>query len=139
MGALLSADVEYSLFLQGEHSLEQQGALAYAGLSAEQDDAAGHESAAEHAVELVVVHVYAGVVVTADVREAQRAVLAQVVAGTGGGRGGCLAGRVGGHAHLLHRVPLSAGGALADPLGALLAAVAADVDGLVFGHSGVGV
>ena len=134
MGALLTADIEDFLLGEGEDGLEQEGALADARLSAEEHDAAGNETAAEDTVQLVVVHVYAGVVVAAYFREPHHAVLAQLVAGLGSGRRGGLTGGVGGHAHFLHRVPLATGGALANPLGTLLSAITADVNCFIFGH-----
>ena len=63
VGALLAADVEHALVGQCQHGLQRQRGLAYAGFAAQQNDAAGHQPAAQDTVQLLVVHVDARVVV----------------------------------------------------------------------------
>ena len=52
--ALLAAYVEYAEAGHAQHGLQQEGGLAYAGLTAQQDEGALDESAAQHSVELTV-------------------------------------------------------------------------------------
>jgi len=72
MGALLAADVEDAQG-QAKHGLQGERGLADAGFAAQQDDAAGHQSAAKDAVQLLVLHVDARIVGGADVAETQDA------------------------------------------------------------------
>ena len=62
MGAFLTADVEHALVRQGEHGLEGERRFADARFTAKEHDAARHESATQHAVQFVVVHIDARVV-----------------------------------------------------------------------------
>ena len=69
VGALLAADVENLLLRQAEHGLQRQRTLADAWFTAQQHDAARHEPATQHTVQLFVVHVDARVVVVRYVAE----------------------------------------------------------------------
>ena len=69
MRALLAAHVEHVL-RQPQKGLEGEGALANARFAAHEYDAARDEAAAQHAVELAVDHVDAGLIVSRDVTQA---------------------------------------------------------------------
>ena len=69
MRALLAAHVEHVL-RQTQKGLEGEGALANARFAAHEHDAARDETAAQHAVELAVDHVDAGLIVSRDVTQA---------------------------------------------------------------------
>ena len=70
MGALLAADVEDAL-AEVEDGLEDKRALADAGLTTEEDDAPGDETATEDTVQLTVEHVDAGLVVGTDLAQVE--------------------------------------------------------------------
>ena len=135
MGTLLTADVEDLLLGHVEHRLQREGGFADAGFTTEEYDAARDETATEHPVEFLVVHVDAGIVVVGDVAELEYLVLAQRMTCRGGSVGSGLLTGVGGNAHFLEGVPLPAGGAFSYPLRRLLAAVGAYVCDFVFCHS----
>ncbi len=126
---LLGADVEHALAVGGSagRDLEQQRRLADAGLAAEQDGGAGHDAAAEHAVEL---------------GDAGRPVRRRLGADLGDRPGGAPLGDAGrgdrddGPAALDDAAPDLAFGAAAVPLGARPPALAARVRGCArLGHA----
>jgi hypothetical protein len=66
VGTLLTADIQYFLFGQTEHSLQGEGGFADTRLTAQENDAAWHQTTSEHTVQLVVVHVDTGIVVVGN-------------------------------------------------------------------------
>ena len=66
MGTLLTADIQYFVLGQTEHGLQGEGRFADTRLTAQENDAAWHQTASEHTVQLVVVHVDTGIVVVGD-------------------------------------------------------------------------
>ena len=133
--ALLTRDVEHTAGADAQHVLQHQRGLADARLSSKQHDAARHEAATQHAIEFVTWQVDAGLVFGTDFRDLHR-LLALAVVVTGHVVAHCRRLR---HLGLLDiGVPLAAGGALAEPLGRLVAAVLAEEGGfvLLLGHSG---
>ena len=126
---LLAADVEQALVGDGQRGLQQQRALAYARLAAQQHDGARHQAATQHPVELGTASGEAGLLAVDDlVQQLGRR------RGSGGTRLGA-SRRCGSTHHLLvEGVPLSTLGTAAQPAGRLVAAVAAEEVGLGFGH-----
>ena len=126
---LLTADIEQSLVGDGQRGLQQQRALAYTRLAAQQHDRAWHQTAAQHPVELGTTCRDAGMLAIDNLLEqlGRRR-------GSGGTRLGA-SRRCGSTHHLLvEGVPLSTLGTAAQPAGGLVAAVAAEEVGLGFGH-----
>ena len=78
VSTFLTADVEHALVGQLEHGLQTQSRLADTWFTAQQHDAARHQSTAQHTVQLGVVHVDAGVVVGGNLFQFQHLVLAQL-------------------------------------------------------------
>ena len=133
MRALLAAHVEHVL-RQTQKGLEGEGALANARFAAHEHDAARDEAAAQHAVELAVDHVDAGLVVSRDVTQAHPVAARGVGPEFAGRAPGRLLSCVGSHTDLLEGVPLSAAGTFSQPFRALLSTMGADVGYLVFCH-----
>ena len=133
-GALLTGDVEHLHALQPQDGLQHQRALADAGLAAQQTQAAGHQSAAEHAVELFVAQVDAHFAVHRDVAYGRRCVAGIAPPGRSARQRDFLRSNLG-FAELLHRVPLTAGGTASQPLRTLLPAFRADIHRLSFCHT----
>ena len=125
---LLTGRVEARRARVGEppQHLEQQRRLADAGLAAEQRDRAGHEAAAEHAVELGDAGGDRVPLVEVDVGDADRH--------AGRRAGGGVARRQHRIELLDERVPRGAAGAAPDPLGRVGAALDATVDRAGAGH-----
>ncbi len=126
---LLAGDVERGAPAAGEMAQRHPGErrLADAGGAAEQDERAGDEAAAEHAVELPDAGGQARQALGAHVGQPHRP------PGGGAGRPHGLPGRCG--TRLLHqRVPRPAARALAVPAGLGVAAVGADVLGVRLRH-----
>ena len=107
--------------------LQQQRRFADAGIAADEDHRAGHQAAAEDAVELADARLHAaffGGIDLADGGGFFFAAEAQLAAG---------AGRFF-KMFFGISIPLIAVGTFAEPLGRLVAAILAGVDGLSFGH-----
>ena len=66
VGTLLTADIQDFLLCQTEHGLQGEGGFSDTGLTAQENDAAWHQTTSEHTVQLVVVHVDTGIVVVGD-------------------------------------------------------------------------
>ena len=62
VGALFAAHIKDVAVLHAQDGLQREGAFANAGLAAQKHDATRHQSAAQHAVELVILHVDAWLV-----------------------------------------------------------------------------
>ena len=130
VGALLSAYIQDVALRHAKDGLQGQRGFSYAGLAAQEDDAAWHDAAAQHAVELLVVGVDAWLGLMRDVVELHRMVAARVAHAArlalpyrqGRLLGGCRA-IVGRNLYLLKRGPLAARGAFAQPLGRLVSAM----------------
>ncbi len=131
--ALFAADVEH-LHLLGQRvgGLQQQRALADARVAADQRHAAGHDAAAEHAVQLFLSGGRARDIGGIDVGQRRhrralgqrlKAVLLAAAARLTGG--------------FFERVPGAAMWALAEPLRIAAAALVADEDRLFFGHAAI--
>jgi len=67
--ALFAAHVEYLHLAQAEGNLQHERAFANARLTANQHDGAGHEAAAEHAVQLAVGGYNAGLIFGQNITE----------------------------------------------------------------------
>ena len=137
MGALLAADIQDAPLRHVEDGLQGERALANAGLATQQHDAARHQSATQHTVQLVVVHVDARLVVNGYVAQlhglglaatSARRVVITLGAGYGRRCGRC-------YAYLLECVPLSAARTFAYPFCRFLSAVAANICCSVFCHN----
>ena len=76
VGAFLTAHVEYLPFSHAEHGLQGQRTLADAWFAAQQDDAAGHQSATQHPVQFSVVHIDARFVLARNIAQSHGTVLA---------------------------------------------------------------
>ena len=63
MSTFLAADVEDALVGKVEHCLQRERRLADAWFTTQQNDGTWYETTAQHAVQLGIVHVYAGIVV----------------------------------------------------------------------------
>ena len=124
-----AADVErLRLPRQAVQRLQQQGALADAGVAADQHHAAGHQAAAEHAVKFIDAGRQAFHLGGFDRRERGHRLRP-------GQRLEAVAGAAGGLGHRLHQgVPGLALRALAQPARGVAAALAADVNVLLLGH-----
>ena len=74
LGGLLGTDEEAARAAVGQATerLQEQGALAHAGLAPDEGDRAGHEAAAEHAIELADAGGPAGRAGRVDVRDRER-------------------------------------------------------------------
>ena len=134
-GALLAADVENPAVGECQHRLQRQRALADARLATEQHKAPLDQSASQHTVELLVVHVDAALFVGGYVLQPSCLRGPSCLPHCTGSGTCCHLPRLVGDAYLLEGVPLSAGWTLANPLGRLLSAVVANVSYLVFCHS----
>ena len=137
--ALLAAHVEHASASEVQHRLQQQCRLAYARFAANECERARHHAAPHHAVEFAVERGDARLLLSAHLSQQHGSRLplpaARQCAAHHGGLGGLL--RVGRQVHLLHRVPVSACGAFARPLGGVLPAVGANVHGFRLGHTDI--
>ena len=135
MGALLAADIEDTKTAQVQHRLQQQRRLANARLTAQEDDAARHKTAAEDAIQFAVTHRDTVLVVVSYLTQPDRTAGAQRTACNRSHLLSSTTGRgCGSHLDLLERIPLSAGGAFAYPFRRFLPAVRADVCYLILSH-----
>ena len=73
-GTLLTRHIEDAPFGHAQDGLQHQRRLSDAGLTTQQHQGAGHQSAAQHPVELIVVHVDARLFTADDVRQDHRLV-----------------------------------------------------------------
>ena len=118
--ALLARHIEHPLRTSDESAqLQEQRGLANAGRPANEDDRAAHGPAAKHTVKLADAGGEAYLLLRVQLRE-QLGLAAAVLRGRGGGLAG-----LGLRRGLDKRVPGAAGGALARPLGRLVAALSA--------------
>ena len=118
--ALLAADIKQTAVADGQCSLQQQGALAYARFAAQQQEATRHYAAAEYAVELGAMGWDALGLAVGDLLNAFRDGLPKVsrLGGFGGG----------GLHHLFDKgVPLAALGAAPYPRRRLVATLLAEI------------
>ena len=134
MGTLLTTDIKDTFVGQVEHGLQRQCGLANTWFATQQNDAARYQSAAQHTIQLCIVHVDAYFVLTADVSQPHGTVGAQRHTCLRCCRCSRLSGCVASNLNLLEGVPLSASRTLANPFGRLLSAVLADVCYFVFCH-----
>jgi hypothetical protein len=131
LARFLAADVERRRARrQVRQRLQQQRRFADARVAADQHHAAGHQPAAQHAVEFLDAGGRARLLARADLgQHAQLAGAAHV------GQGGEARGRRGFGDGLDQRVPGTAAGALPLPLGRAGAAFGTGVEGFLFGHA----
>ena len=123
---LLPADVERGDVEISQHALQDEGALADARLTAHQDEGALDETSAEDAIELTVTHVHPRSALGRDLTERHWSVSSlRAITSDLHPR------EIIPDAKLLETIPLPTGGTAPQPLGEVLAAVAADVDHLV--------
>ena len=108
---------------QARRNVEHQGGLADAGIAAQKHQRTGHESAAEHAVQL------------GDTGGAALAGLAVKLGQLNGGRGGCAGAARRGVARLDDAVPFAAGFTTAGPLPVVRATGLAKVGSAALGHA----
>ena len=134
VGALLTADVENLLLWHAEHGLQRESRFTYARLTAKKYDGTRHETTAQNTVQLLVMHVDAGIIVIGDFTESKHFVLSQCMTRCSCRIRGRLLFGVGCHTDLLKGVPLPARRAFTNPLRRLLAAVGTNICDLVFCH-----
>ena len=132
--AFLTADVQHPAALaQTARHLQQQRAFADARVAAQQNGAAGDQTAAQHPVQFFVAGGGAGLLPVFYLAEGHDLAFAGRLV-FGGFFGGFAGSRSRGAAALLESVPFSAVRAAAQPTGGFVAAGLTDVDGFLLGQ-----
>ena len=125
--AFFAGNIQYLLFGQPQNGLQHKGGLSDSRFSAQQDQRSGNQTAAQHTVQLLIVHIDARFVATRYFAEDDRLALDRFQPRHRTGAGCRLA-----HHFFYIRVPLTARRAFANPFGRVLSAVATYIYSLFF-------